>query len=143
MRDFKLKKKQQKKIIEAIREAELKTSGEIRVYICQESSDDTMSRAATVFNELEMEKTKDRNGVLFLVSVKNHKLAVYCDKGIHLKTEQQFWNHIKEVVLKKFKKGKFSKGLVKGIKMTGEKLKEEFPYQKDDKNELPDEIIWN
>jgi uncharacterized membrane protein len=41
-----------------------------------------------------------------------------------------------------FKDGKFAEGLSLGIEMAGKKLKEYFPYQTEDINELPDEISF-
>lgn len=89
-----------------------------------------------------MTETKDRNGVLFHVSPKDHNFTIIGDIGIDAVTPDDFWDDIKEVVLKKFRKGQFAKGLKKGIKKTGKALKKYFPYEDDDKNELPDEISW-
>jgi uncharacterized membrane protein len=41
-----------------------------------------------------------------------------------------------------FKKGEFSKGLSVGIERAGEQLKKHFPVQKDDINELSDDISY-
>jgi uncharacterized membrane protein len=40
----------------------------------------------------------------------------------------------------RFAKGDFAEGISGGIYRVGEKLKEFFPYQEDDVNELPDDI---
>jgi len=138
-----LTKKEEKKIVKAIRKAELETSGEIRVHISFEPSEDHWQKAVGVFEFLKMSETKDRNGVLFHVSPKDHKFIIIGDRGIDEKTPPDFWEEIKKEVAKKFKKGKYRKGLTKGIKMAGRALKKYFPYQEDDKNELPDEISWS
>ena len=143
MKEFSLSKKEEKKIIKAIQEAERNTSGEIRVHIDAEPSTNHLEVAAAVFHSLKMDETKERNGVLFHVSPKDHNFTVIGDVGIDAVTSDVFWDEIKKTVVKKFKKGKYSKGLTKGIKMAGEALKEYFPYQDDDKNELPDEISWS
>ena len=54
-----------------------------------------------------------------------------------------FWDDIKEDVVKRFKKEKYVKGLCEGIKKTGKALKKYFPHQEDDVNELPDEISYS
>ena len=54
-----------------------------------------------------------------------------------------YWENVKETMLKCFKDGAFSEGLSLGIGRVGEKLKEHFPYQEDDINELPDDISMN
>lgn len=143
MKEFSLSKKEEKKIIKAIQEAERNTSGEIRVHIDAEPSANHLEVAAAVFHSLKMDETKDRNGVLFHVSPKDHNFTVIGDIGIDAVTSDEFWDEIKKTVIKKFKKGNYTKGLTKGIKMAGEALKEYFPFQDDDKNELPDEISWS
>jgi uncharacterized membrane protein len=45
-------------------------------------------------------------------------------------------------MVKHFKEGKFTEGLVDGILCVGERLKEFYPYQKDDINELSDDISF-
>lgn len=143
MKEFSLSRKEEKKIIKAIREAERNTSGEIRVHIDAEPSGNHLDMSVAVFHSLKMDQTKDRNGVLFHVSPQDHNFTVIGDIGIDEVTSDVFWDEIKKTVIKKFKKGKYVKGLILGIEMAGEALKEHFPYQDDDKNELPDEISWS
>jgi len=140
--EFFLTKKEQKKIVKAIQKAEKHTSGEIRVHIDADPAENHLEVATAVFHRLKMTETKDRNGVLFHVSPKDHNFTIIGDIGIDAVTPDDFWDDIKEVVLKKFRKGQFAKGLKKGIKKTGKALKKYFPYEDDDKNELPDEISW-
>lgn len=142
MKEFFLTKKEQKKIIDAIQEAERNTSGEIRVHIDADPSENHVEVAVAVFNSLKMSETRDRNGVLFHVSPKDHNFTVIGDEGINAVTSEDFFDEIKETVINKFKKGKYAKGLIKGIEMTGIAMQKHFPYQDDDKNELPDEISW-
>lgn len=142
MSEFFLTKKEQKKIVKAIQKAEKHTSGEIRVHIDADPAENHLEVATAVFHRLKMTETKDRNGVLFHVSPKDHNFTIIGDIGIDAVTPDDFWDDIKEVVLKKFRKGQFAKGLKKGIKKTGKALKKYFPYEDDDKNELPDEISW-
>ena len=135
--------KEQKALIKsAVQEAELNTSGEIRVHIDNRCKEDVLDRAAWWFAKLNMHKTEKRNGVLFYLAVKDHKFAILGDGGINAVTAEDFWDEIKEKMLDHFKEGKFAEGLKEGILMAGEQLKEHFPYQQDDVNELPDEISF-
>ena len=59
---------QKQQIISAIKEAELNTSGEIRVHIENHCKKEVLDRAATVFAALKMHKTKLRNGILFYLA---------------------------------------------------------------------------
>ena len=133
---------QTRQITEAIKDAELNTSGEVMVHIEQKCKGHVLDRAAGVFEMLKMHNTKERNGVLFYLAVKDHKFAILGDAGINQKTGDDFWEEIKDLMQEKFKEGQFTEGLSDGIKMAGQKLKTHFPYQSDDKNELSDEISF-
>ncbi len=135
--------KEEKELIKsAVQEAELNTSGEIRVHIDNHCREDVMDRAAWWFKKLEMQKTEQRNGVLFYLAVKEQKFAILGDVGINTITQDDFWGSIKEKMLINFKEGNFATGLQEGILMAGEQLKEHFPHQDDDVNELSDDISF-
>ena len=135
-------------IIEAIRIAEKNTSGEIRVHLeptsisAEEPNEpiDAFDRAAEVFDLLNMDNTKESNGVLIYVAVEDRTLVIMGDKGINDIVGQNFWEETKDVIINHFKNGNIKQGLVEGILKAGEQLKKHFPYKKDDKNELPDDI---
>jgi uncharacterized membrane protein len=135
-------KEQQQQIVEAIKQAEHNTSGEIRVHIEKRCKIDVLDRAANVFAMLKMHKTKLRNGVLFYLSIEDRKFAILGDAGINAKVPENFWDSVKNTVLEQFKQGNQAEGLIRGILMAGEKLKTHFPFQKDDVNELSDEISF-
>ncbi len=134
-------KEQQEEIKLAIKSAEFKTSGEIRVFIgtkCKEEN--VLDCAAYQFKQLNMHKTALRNGVLIYISMDDHRFAIIGDVGINQKVESNFWDETKEAMLSYFKKGEMTEGLKVGIQKVGDQLKVLFPYQADDKNELSDEI---
>lgn len=133
---------QKMEVESAIKQAELNTSGEIRVHIESNCKGAPLDRAAYLFQKLEMHKTELRNGVLFYLSFADHKFGILGDAGINTKVPDNFWNNIKEEMLFLFKQEKYSEGLAKGILMAGEQLKVHFPYQTDDVNELADEISF-
>ena len=135
-------KDEKEKITLAIKEAELNTSGEIRVHIEGKCREEVMDRAVYIFEKLGMHKTELRNGVLFYLAVNDHKFAILGDAGINQVVPDDFWDEIKKSMLDFFSEKQFSEGLSQGIKMAGEQLKNHFPYQKDDINELSDEISF-
>jgi len=139
MKDF-LSETDKRMIVDAIKEAELNTSGEIRVHIESRCKEDVLDRAAYIFKKLKMYKTEQRNGILFYLAYKDHKFAILGDGGINQKVPENFWDEIKEKMAEKFKKGKFTEGLTEGIRESGINLKTHFPYQIGDVNELSDEI---
>lgn len=129
-------------ILDAIKEAELNTSGEIRVHIEKTCKTNVLDRAAYIFEKLKIHKTKLRNGVLFYLAYEDHKFAILGDAGINAVTPKNFWDDIKDTMTDYFKKAEFAKGLSEGIRMAGEHLKKNFPYQSDDVNELSDDISF-
>ena len=137
--DF-LTKEEEQEIVEAIGIAEKNTSGEIRVHIEKENTIAAIDRAVEVFHHLNMEKTKERNGVIIYVAVKSKHFAIYGDKGIHDIVGNDFWNSTKDVMANHFKNGNFKHGLIDGILKAGEQLKSHFPHQDDDTNELSNKI---
>ncbi len=129
-------------IKEAVIAAELKTSGELRVYIEKTCGDECLDRAADVFAELELHKTAGRSGVLFYLAVDSHKFAILGDAGINKKVPANFWDSIKEHMQTRFRAGHFTEGLTEGIAMAGEKLSENFPGTHEDINELEDDVVF-
>jgi uncharacterized membrane protein len=129
-------------IANAIRVAEMSTSGEIRLHIEKYCKGDVLDQATYVFEKLEMHKTQLRNGVLFYLAVEDHKFAILGDAGINQKVPDDFWETTKELVLSKFKEGNMTEGLTSGILMAGEQLKAHFPYLAEDKNELSNDISF-
>ena len=132
------------RIIEAIRAAEAETSGEIRVHLSSNSCrSGVLNDAAHWFEKLKMHKTKLRNGVLFFLSVKDHQFAIIGDAGIHHRVPENFWEDIKNQMSAQFKDGLFVEGLEEGIRSTGDHLKTYFPRQKNDINELSDDLSFS
>ncbi len=137
-----LSKEEEKTIITAIEDAEMCSSGEIRVHIEEHCKVDPLDRATVIFAKLKMHKTELRNGVLFYIAYKDHKLAILGDAGINSVVPENFWNNIKETMIPLFKEDRYAEGICEGVRMAGEKLKAFFPYQNNDKNELPNEISY-
>lgn len=135
-------KEQREDIKHAILNAELDTSGEIRVHIETNCTGDVMDRAAFIFDKMGMQKTSKRNGVLFYLAVKNRRFAVIGDIGINTAVPTDFWDDIKNLMLNHFRDNHFTDGLIEAIDRVGQKLKEHFPYQTGDVNELSDEISF-
>ena len=129
-------------IEQAIKEAELNTSGEIRVHLESKCTEDPLQRAVYIFNYLKMYNTQARNGVLVYVAVQSRKLAIIGDAGINAVVPEDFWEGIKEKMRSCFAAGNYVEGLVEAVKESGVSLKKYFPYQSDDINEQPDEVSF-
>ena len=131
---------EEQEIVETIRQAELNTSGEIRVHIENSSKVDINKRTLEIFYNLKMDNTKLQNAVLIYVAVNDKQFVIYGDKGINNVVESNFWDSTKNTIEQHFKNGSFKQGLVDGIIKAGEQLKNHFPLQSNDQNELPNEI---
>ena len=133
---------QQRDIQLAIENAESNTSGEIRVHLTKNCKQDVLKKSKQVFEKLKMHQTELRNGVLIFLAVEDRKFAIIGDKGINDLVEVDFWDSIRNRMTEEFKKDQFTVGLCQGIEMIGKKLKTNFPHQKDDKNELTNDISF-
>jgi uncharacterized membrane protein len=131
---------EEQEIVEAIKEAELLTSGEIRIHIENTSKGAIETRALEVFSILKMQNTKLRNAVLIYVAVNDKAFAIYGDKGINTVVSSAFWDNTRSVIQKHFKSGNYKQGLVEGVLLAGQQLKTHFPISKNDENELSNTI---
>ncbi|MFL5739154.1 MAG: TPM domain-containing protein [Flavisolibacter sp.] len=135
---------EEKSLVSAIQNAEQRTSGEVRVFVesrCRYM--DAVDRAREIFFHLNMQQTKERNGTLIYVAVKDRQAAVYGDEGIHQKVGEKYWQDVVAKMLLHFRNEKLADGICQGIADLGEALQSYFPYDRDtDKNELPDEIVF-
>ncbi|WP_048331101.1 TPM domain-containing protein [Bizionia psychrotolerans] len=131
---------EEQEIIAAIREAEKNTSGEIRVHLEKTSKIDVFDRAMEVFHYLKMDNTKQQNGVLIYVAVEDRNFVIFGDNGINDVVSNDFWDTTRNAIQTQFKQGNFKQGLIDGILKAGKALEQHFPWEHNDKNELPDTI---
>lgn len=131
-------------VVKAIRHAEQRTSGEVRVYIesrCKWM--DAINRAAEIFFSLKMDKTENRNAVIVYVALKDRQVAVFGDEGIHNKVGTEYWNKVVNEMLLEFSINHPAKAIADCVIQIGEALHSNFPFDRGtDKNELPDEIVF-
>lgn len=127
-------------LVEAIVKAEKKSSGEIRVHLELKAKKDVFVRAQEVFVALEMHKTAANNGILFYIATENKQFAIVGDKGIHACVGQSFWDDLALTLSDAFKSGAYLAGLRAAILQCGDQLKQYFPHQTNDQNELSNEI---
>jgi uncharacterized membrane protein len=133
---------EQQRIKHAVEDAERNTSGEIRVCLEKNCSENVLDRAAKYFHKLDMHKTKLRNGVMIYMATVDRKFAIIGDAGINKLVPDTFWDDAKEAMLTQFKHGNLVEGITVGVGMAGEHLKRYFPHGLDDKNELSDDIAF-
>lgn len=129
-------------MVAAIQEAEKETSGEIRIHFDRHCGSSAFESATRTFARLKMHQTTQKNGVLIYVALEDKKLAIIGDSGINEKVPDNFWDKIKDRMIERFRAGEICEGVCEAVMETGLQLKQYFPYQKDDVNELPDDISF-
>lgn len=136
-----IKQLREPEIVEAIRAAEQKTSGEVRVFISDtEDVADPVAAAQEQFTRLGMTQTRDRNAVLIFLAPGPRKFAIIGDTGVHARCGVAFWEELARTMTARFHTAEFTEGIVQGIERAGELLAEHFPRRPDDDNELPDRV---
>jgi len=129
------------KIVQAIGEAEKKSSGEIRVFVSRRKVEDALATARKEFTRLGMAKTRQRNGVLLFFAPLSQRFAIVGDTGVHEKCGDVFWQEITASMSGLLRKREFTGAVVLAVQKVGELLARHFPHQPDDKNELSDQIV--
>ena len=137
-----LSKLEHDRIVQTIRDAESKTSGQIRVFIQRGKLEvNPLIAAQKKFHRLEMHKTSDRNAILIFVAPRAHKFAVVGDKSIHEKCGESFWQRLVDGMREHFQNEKFSHALVEAIEEAGKALAAHFPRRTTSSNQLPDNVF--
>lgn len=136
-----MKQIEQNKIAEAIRNAELLTSGEIRVYVAKHCKQTAIEKASFIFQDLKMHETKLRNAVLIFICPIDRKAAIVGDSGINSVIESNFWDNTLTELIAYCSKDLITEGICIAVEKVGDLIKKIYPYQEGDINELDNETI--
>src|SRR5262245_6594487 len=128
------------RIVQAISDAEGKTSAEIRVHVTRRIPENLEERALRRFHLLGMTKTTGRNGVLVYIAPRAHKFHVLGDVAIHEKAGAEFWTAVASAMEAHFRKGEFTEGVVEAVRTIGDQLAAHFPRTAGDVDELPNTL---
>lgn len=129
-------------VVAAIARAEKETSGEIRIHMENYCRGNALERAVALFGQLGMHNTIAHNGVIIYIAVKDRKVAIYGDKGIHEQVHDDFWQAEIQTILRHFREKEYKAGLIQVVEDVGEKLQQYFPFHADDANELSNDISF-
>lgn len=128
-------------IEEAIRAAEEKTSGEIRVFISRHPCADPGRAARQEFVRLEMFRTPLRNGVLLYFAPESRAFALASDEAIQFRCGPEFEAAVTAAAVARLKEGNLTEALVEAIRSAGDLLAHQFPRHSLDRNDLPNAVI--
>ena len=127
-------------IRDAVGDAELRTSAEIRVYIDKHVKGDPLDHAAYLFNKLGMSATALRNGVMIYIAYADRTFCIIGDIGIHRHVGDECWKSISDKMSESFRSGLMREGVTNAVKEVGAALANHFPRMNNDINELTDEV---
>ena len=133
----------QRRIADAITAAERHTTGEICVHVTPRCRGNVMKRAVKTFNRLHLYTTKRRNAVLIFIAYEDRKLAILGDTAINEAVPEGFWDGEVEELTNYLKAGRPVDGLCAIIARMGERLSEYFPGERDDENELSNQVTFD
>jgi uncharacterized membrane protein len=130
------------RILAAIRDAEERSRGEVRVHVARGRVANARAAAEAAFPRLGMTETAERNGVLVFLAPESQRFAVVGDEAVDARVPEGFWVSVVEVMAGEFRAGRFTEGIVGAVAKVGDELARHFPRRpgEDDVNELPDAI---
>ncbi len=141
--DF-LTPEERRRVAQAISEAEQITSAEIRVHLEDHIEEDVLIHAAYIFEQLDMHRTVERNGILIYICVADRQMAVVGDKGINERVPEGFWDQVIDTMRKQFTMVHHADGLVEAVHLVGDLARQFFPPRRaDDRNELSNEVSFS
>ena len=134
--------REQQMLINAIQLAEESTSGEIRIHLENFCFGNEVNAAKKIFAKLNMQNTKERNGVLIYIATLNKKIAIVGDEGIHEKLGNEYWENAILKLIHQFHNNRKAEALAECVIECGHLLGKFFPRGSDDKNELSNELSY-
>jgi uncharacterized membrane protein len=114
MRQF-VKRLDHPRIVNAIKDAEQKTSIPVRVYVSHRAVTDPMQAARRALAQLGIHKHPGQKGVVVFIAPVSQQFAVFGDEGIHKSCGDEFWSRLADIVADHFKAGQFTAGIVGAI----------------------------
>ena len=133
----------QRRIADAITAAERHTTGEICVHVTPRCRGNVVKRATRTFDRLHLYTTRRRNAVLIFIAYEARKYAILGDTAINDAVPEGFWDGEVEELGRYLKAGRPVDGLCEIIARIGERLSQYFPGERDDENELSNEVSFD
>lgn len=143
---------QRNEIADAISKVETMTSSEIRVLVVAASSllpklskmdqkEALRRRAIKEFSKLGIHNTRDKTGVLIMVSIEERMVQVLAGTGINSVVPENTWPSMVQRVTDGIKAGNPAQGITMAVVDIGTMLSEKFPLKSDDSNELSNVVV--
>jgi len=136
------------KIETAIKDSEAEHLGEVRFAV--EGGLDgaplfkgqsARERAIELFSQLRVWDTQQNTGVLIYLLLADRSVEIVADRGIHAKVDSQEWSKVCRQMEAAFRQSNFEGGVVAGVQAVTAHLKQHFPSDSHDRNELPNKPV--
>ncbi|MDC0576115.1 TPM domain-containing protein [Nitrosomonadaceae bacterium] len=98
-------------------------------------------RALQAFFSHNIHATKERTGILIMVSLLEHRVEILADTGINAKVSKDTWQKILTDMVSKIKSNELADGICIAVKECGEILAKDFPGTHENPNEIKNKII--
>lgn len=96
--------------------------------------------AFAAFTRHGLHHTSNETGILIFVSLLEHRVEILADRGINSKVGEDFWKIEVQKIVLGIREGRAAEMLAQVIREIGEKLREHFPKEGEDRNELSNEL---
>lgn len=98
-------------------------------------------RAVMLFKAAAERRTAGRTGILIYLSMGEHRAEIIGDDAITAVTTPETWGEAMVALLTEVKAGRIAEGIVAAVGKVGGVMKQHFPKDGEDSNEIPDKLI--
>jgi len=98
-------------------------------------------RAEQLFVSLGVTETRERSGILVLLSSLERRVELLADRGIYQQLGGEVWNQLVAELSVSIKNGAAKAGLERLLAQLGDELAARYPVRPDDTNELSNRIV--
>jgi len=107
----------------------------------EEMTAEVEEKAMLSFFELGVHRTRERTGILILISLFERRVQLLADEGINAKVAHETWEEVVATITAGLHSDNACDALCAAIEQCAAILEQHFPRRSDDKNELPDLVI--
>ena len=116
--------------------------GILRHFLLDEKIDEEVNqRALQAFYAHRLHHTKERTGILIMVSLLEHRVEILADAGINAKVSADTWQSIVNDMIACIKTNDLSEGLCIAVRECGDILAKDFPGQHENPDEVSNKLI--
>ena len=103
--------------------------------------EEVYQRALQAFFSRNLHATKDRTGILIMVSLLEHRVEILADTGINAKVPGDTWQRIVSDMIGNIKSGGITEGFCIAVRECGDVLAKDFPGTHDNPDEISNKVI--